>query len=129
LRARIRALAAGVLLAGSLVAASTPAAAASYPASYFAVLPMNVPVPYCISTAEEALLAAGVSVTPPASNAITVGGVTSTTRGYVVCVQRPDDGICGLDGSTAVIVTAGADAKTLVNQIAANFKPPQGGCL
>jgi hypothetical protein len=52
-------------------------------------------------------------------------GVTETTVGNVVCVRRPHAGDCGGDGTTAVIMTAGRDAKKLLRELGEQFTPPE----
>lgn len=104
--------------------AAVPGPAHAYPASYFSTRQTAVDVPACVATARKALVAAGVPTPPSAPGASAIGGTTPSTRAYVVCVRLPKDGACGGDGSTAVMVTAGDDASSLVKAVAAAFKPP-----
>jgi len=100
----------------------SPAHAYVYPASYWTTKTMTVPVPSCVNAARQALQKSGIGNL--SSDSMSVGGTTPTTRGYIVCVRLPKAGACNGDGATAVIVTAGDDAKTLRDKIAANFAIP-----
>jgi hypothetical protein len=83
---------------------------------------MSVPVPMCVNAAGKALAASGISSIT--KDAMSTGGYTPTTRGYIVCVRLPRAGSCNGDGATAVLVTAGSDAKALIDTINTNLKSP-----
>jgi 3-oxoacyl-[acyl-carrier-protein] synthase III len=83
---------------------------------------MSVPVPSCVNAARQALQKSGIGNL--SSDSMSVGGTTATTRGYIVCVRLPKAGACNGDGATAVIVTAGDDAKALRDKINVNFAIP-----
>jgi len=93
-----------------------------YPASYWRTRNMTVPVPMCVNAAAKAVSASGLSGIT--SSNMATGGTTPTTRGYIVCVRLPKAGACNGDGSTAVLVTAGSDAKTLLETMNQNLKTP-----
>lgn len=83
---------------------------------------MDVPVGSCVNAARKAIAKSGLSAITKTE--VATGGHTATTRGYIVCVRLPKAGACNGDGSTAVIVTAGADAKVLKDKIYKNFVAP-----
>src|SRR5262245_66512889 len=90
-------------------------AAASYPPSYWTTRTMTVPVPSCLNAAKDAVSASGLSGVT--SSNVAAGGHTPTTRGYIICVRLPKAGACNGDGATAVLVTAGSDAKALLETL------------
>jgi len=92
------------------------------PTAYWWSQPTGVPVSTCVDTARKALAAAGVSGITHSDGA--AGGTTSTTIAFVVCVSLPHDGSCGGQGSTAVVIGAGADAYKVSKKVLDNFDPP-----
>jgi hypothetical protein len=107
-------------LAGAvLLGAPGTARPDSFPASYWTTKTMSVPVSACVGAALKAVNKSGLSNVTSTDSA--AGGNTATTRGYVICVRLPKAGDCNGDGSTAVIVTAGSDAKTLRDTMVKNF--------
>jgi hypothetical protein len=96
--------------------------AAGYPASYWTTRTMTVPVASCLNAAGKAVSASGLSGIN--ATGMATGGHTATTRGYIVCIRLPKDGACNGDGATAVLVTAGADAKALLDKMDKNLKSP-----
>ena len=93
-----------------------------YQASYWTTRTMTVPVGSCLNAAGKAVSASGLSGITSANMA--TGGHTPTTRGYIVCVRLPKAGACNGDGATAVLVTAGSDAKVLLDKMVKNLKSP-----
>jgi hypothetical protein len=83
---------------------------------------MTVPVASCLNAAGKAVADSGLSGIT--ASAMSTGGHTPTTRGYIVCVRLPKAGACNGDGSTAVLVTAGTNAKTLLEKMDKNLKTP-----
>ena len=106
---------------GALVLSAGPAHG-DYPAAYSWLKTTRVDVSTCVNTARQALAAAGVSGITNSTNA--AGGVTSTTRAFVDCVSLPHDGYCGGEGSTAVVIGAGADAYKVSKKVLDHFDPP-----
>jgi hypothetical protein len=111
-----------VLTLGFVLAIEKSAGAAGYPASYWTTRNMTVPVASCMNAAGQAVSASGLSGITTSDTA--TGGHTSTTRGYIICVRLPKAGACNGDGATAVIVTAGSDAKTLLDTMNKKLKTP-----
>jgi hypothetical protein len=110
------------LIAALCGAMLTPAVAFAYPASYWTTVDMKVPVSHCVHAAGKAVKATGLGGITATDMA--TGGHTPSTRGYIVCVQLPKAGACNGDGATAVVVTAGSDAKKLLGQLTKNLKVP-----
>jgi hypothetical protein len=111
-----------IVTAGVALGVERSVAAASYPASYFTTRTMTVPVPSCMNAAGDAVSASGLSGITASD--IATGGHTATTRGYILCVRLPKAGACNGDGATAVLVTAGADAKALLDKMDKKLKTP-----
>jgi hypothetical protein len=111
-----------VVAVGMSVGVANAPQANAYPASYWTSKTMRVPVSSCVNAALKAVRKSGLSEVT--SSSMAAGGHTPTTRGYVVCVRLPQAGACGGDGATAVIVTAGSDAKALVDEISENLGVP-----
>jgi hypothetical protein len=76
----------------------------------------------CVNAAGKAVSASGLSGIT--ATGMATGGHTATTRGYIVCIRLPKAGACNGDGATAVLVTAGSDAKALLDTINKNLKTP-----
>ncbi|HJZ73885.1 MAG TPA: hypothetical protein VKE51_19235 [Vicinamibacterales bacterium] len=111
-----------VITVGLALGIERSVAAASYPASYWTTRTMTVPVPSCLNAASKAVTATGLSGVTSSETA--TGGHTATTRGYIICVRLPKAGACNGDGATAVLVTAGSDAKVLLDKLDKNLKTP-----
>jgi hypothetical protein len=111
-----------VLTVGLVLVIERSVAAQSYPPSYWTTRTMTVPVPSCLNAAKDAVSASGLSAIT--SSNVATGGHTPTTRGYIICVRLPKAGACNGDGSTAVLVTAGSDAKVLLETMDKKLKTP-----
>jgi hypothetical protein len=111
-----------VLTIGLVLVIERSVAAQSYPASFWTTRTMTVPVPSCLNAAKDAVSASGLSGIT--SSNVATGGHTSTTRGYIICVRLPKAGACNGDGSTAVLVTAGTNAKALLDTMDKKLKTP-----
>ena len=109
-------------IVSSVLLLSSSGFAESYPASYWTTKSMRVPVGSCVAAANKAIHAAGLVDITKSETA--TGGHTATTRGYIVCIRLPKAGDCQGDGATAVIVTAGNDAKVLKDKIHDSLKVP-----
>src|SRR5262249_19875407 len=111
-----------IVTVGLVLAVERAASADGYPASYWTTRAMTVPVSSCLNAASKAVAASGLSGIT--ANNMSTGGHTSTTRGYILCVRLPKAGACNGDGTTAVLVTAGSDAKALLDKMDKNLKTP-----
>jgi hypothetical protein len=111
-----------VVTVGLVLAVERSAVADGYPASYWTTRTMTVPVGSCLNAASKAVAASGLSGIT--ANNMSTGGHTPTTRGYILCVRLPKAGACNGDGTTAVLVTAGSDAKALLDKMDKNLKTP-----
>ncbi len=96
----------------------------SFPASYYRLKTMRFDVRTCLHLSEQAVKktkVSGVNVFNIKKGNTEVGGHTLDTRGYIVCVRLPKAGACEGDGSTAVIVGAGKNAKAMAKNMAINL--------
>ncbi len=96
----------------------------SFPASYYRLKTMRFDVRTCLHLSEQAVKktkVSGVNVFNIKKGNTEVGGHTLDTRGYIVCVRLPKAGACKGDGSTAVIVGAGKNAKAMAKNMAINL--------
>ncbi len=93
----------------------------SFPASYYRLKTMEYNVITCLNLSEQAVKntkVSGMNVFNITKGDTGVGGHTLDTRGYIVCVRLPKAGVCKGDGSTAVIVGAGKNAKAMAKNMA-----------
>src|SRR5262249_4833670 len=102
-----------VITVGLALGIERSVAAASYPASYWPTGTSAVPGASRRNPARRAVAATGLAGVTSTDSA--TGGPAATTRGYIICVRLPKAGACNGDGATAVLVTAGSDAKVLLD--------------
>ncbi len=97
---------------------------ANVPASYYRLKDLLFGKKTCLQAAEQTLKKTSIGkikIFNIKKGNSEVSGMTFSTRGYIVCVSRPKAGACNKEGSTAVMVGAGPDAKQMVDNLNNNF--------
>ncbi len=97
---------------------------ANVPASYYRLKDLLFGKKTCLQAAEQTLKKTSIDkikIFNIKKGNSEVSGMTFSTRGYIVCVSRPKAGACNKEGSTAVMVGAGPDAKQMVDNLNNNF--------